>query len=104
MDITALTQLRALSGVEGKAAHLRVETPPEVKGASFSDLLKESLGEVNHLQQEAGQAAQNLVTGKSGELHDVMIHMKESEVAFELVLAVRNKAIEAYQDVMRMQV
>jgi len=104
MDITALTQLRALSGVEGKATHLRVETPPEVKGASFSELLKESIGEVNQLQQASSHAAQGLVTGKGGELHDVMIRMKESEVAFELVLAVRNKAIEAYQDVMRMQV
>ncbi len=104
MDITAITQLRALSGVEGKGGHLGVETPPEAKGASFVELLKESIGEVNHLQQESGKAAEALITGKGGELHDVMIRMKESEVAFELVLAVRNKAIEAYQDVMRMQV
>ena len=104
MDITTHTQLRALSGPEGVTTGFRAEQPTEVKGASFSELLKESLGEVNQLQQESSQAAQGLITGKSGELHDVMIRMKESEVAFELVLAVRNKAIEAYQDVMRMQV
>jgi len=104
MDITALTQLRALSGVEGRSTHLGVEAAPEAGATSFSELLKESIGEVSHLEHEASRAAQDLVRGKGGELHDVMIRMKESEVAFELVLAVRNKAIEAYQDVMRMQV
>ncbi|OIP62063.1 MAG: flagellar hook-basal body complex protein FliE [Nitrospirae bacterium CG2_30_70_394] len=82
----------------------RAEQPPTLKGASFADLLQESLGTVSVLDQQATVAATNLVTGQGGELHDVMIRMKESEVAFDLVLAVRNKAIEAYQDVMRMQV
>ncbi|MGD2064741.1 MAG: flagellar hook-basal body complex protein FliE, partial [Nitrospirota bacterium] len=71
---------------------------------SFSEVLKDSLSEVNDLQIQANDAAQALVSGRGVALHDVMIQMKEAQVSFELVLAVRNKVIEAYQEVMRMQV
>jgi flagellar hook-basal body complex protein FliE len=101
MDITSENHLRAVLDPEHRIQGFTVEAPPET---SFSDVLKESLSEVNDLQIQAGDAAQALAAGRGGALHDVMIQMKEAQVSFELVLAVRNKVIEAYQEVMRMQV
>jgi flagellar hook-basal body complex protein FliE len=101
MDITTQNHLRAVLGPEDRIQGFTAEAPPET---SFADVLKDSLSEVNDLQLKANDAAEALVAGRGGALHDVMIQMKEAQVSFELVLAVRNKVIEAYQEVMRMQV
>ncbi|RMF79912.1 MAG: flagellar hook-basal body complex protein FliE [Nitrospirae bacterium] len=104
MDITALTHLRALAApdLEGRPGHLEAAAPSQ--GPGFAEVLEESLEQVSRLEHDAQAAAERLVSGKGGEIHEVMIRMKEAQVAFEMVLAVRNKAIEAYQEVMRMQV
>jgi flagellar hook-basal body complex protein FliE len=101
MDINAQHHLRAVLGPEDRIQGFTAEATPET---SFSEVLKDSLSEVNDLQIQANDAAQALVSGRGVALHDVMIQMKEAQVSFELVLAVRNKVIEAYQEVMRMQV
>ena len=70
----------------------------------FGDVLKESIGEVNRLQNEAEKAAKDLALGRTENIHDVMISMEKASVSFRLMTQVRNKIIEAYQEVMRMQV
>ncbi|MBI3584296.1 MAG: flagellar hook-basal body complex protein FliE [Nitrospinae bacterium] len=70
----------------------------------FGDVLKESIGEVNRLQNEAEKAAKDLALGRAENIHDVMISMEKASVSFRLMMQVRNKIIEAYQEVMRMQV
>lgn len=71
---------------------------------SFGDILKESIGEVNRLQNDADKAARDLALGRAENIHDVMISMEKAGVSFRLMMQVRNKIIEAYQEVMRMQV
>ncbi len=73
-------------------------------GDSFGKLLKNSIEEVNRLQSEAGRSIEHLITGESKNLHETMIAMEKAKISFRLMLEVRNKIIEAYQDVMRMQV
>jgi len=101
MDITTQHHLRAVLGPENQVRGFTTEAAP---GTSFGEVLKESLAEVNDLQIQAKNAAGDLVTGRGGELHDVMIQLKEAQVSFEMVMAVRNKVIDAYQEIMRMQV
>ena len=101
MDITTQHHLRAILGPENQVRGFTSESPPET---SFGEVLKESLAEVNDLQVQAKSAAADLVSGRGGEMHDVMIQLKEAQVSFEMVMAVRNKVIDAYQEVMRMQV
>ncbi len=72
--------------------------------ASFGEMLKEHLKEVNHLQNAADTAAQNLASGKDEDVHNTMIAMEKASVAFQLTMQVRNKVIDAYQEIMRMQV
>ncbi|MBW2221595.1 MAG: flagellar hook-basal body complex protein FliE [Deltaproteobacteria bacterium] len=75
-----------------------------VNGDSFGKLLKNSMEEVNQLQNEADRSIEQLVAGESKNLHETMIAMEKANISFRLMLEVRNKIIEAYQDVMRMQV
>ncbi len=71
---------------------------------SFSSVLQGALGGVNHLIQESDKASENLAIGKSSNLHDAMIAFSKAETAFKFVMQLRNKALDAYHEVMRMQV
>jgi len=70
---------------------------------SFAGYLKDALNEVNRLQQEAGQSAVNLATGTEAEIHKTMIAYEKAALALQLTLEVRNRLVEAYQEIMRMQ-
>ena len=71
---------------------------------SFGGILKSHLAEVNHLQNSADIAAQKLASGQDKDVHNTMIAMEKAGVAFQLTMQVRNKVLEAYQEIMRMQV
>jgi flagellar hook-basal body complex protein FliE len=71
---------------------------------SFGDMLSTLIGETNQRQQEADQAIQQLHAGGEQGLHEAMIAMEKSDISLRYMVQVRNKAIEAYQEVMRMQV
>ncbi|MBF0220530.1 MAG: flagellar hook-basal body complex protein FliE [Gammaproteobacteria bacterium] len=79
--------------------------PGSIDKASFSALLKESMGNVNQLQQRAASARKAFELGDPNmTLPDVMIAKSKSSLAFEGMLQVRNKLIEAYSEVKRMPV
>ena len=69
----------------------------------FADLMTDAVGEVNRLQDQAGKAVRGLMTGTGVDVHEAMIATQKASMAFELALAVRNKAVAAYQQVMSMQ-
>jgi flagellar hook-basal body complex protein FliE len=82
-------------------------TPASAGGTgapSFGAVLTDSLAQVNHLQNQADAAIQSLATGGSGTLHDTMLAVQKAELSFRLMMQVRNKIVEAYQEVLRMQV
>lgn len=72
-------------------------------GAPFSDLMTDAIGEVSKLENQANAAATGLMTGTGVDVHTAMIAAEKASMAFELALAVRNKAVQAYQQVMSMQ-
>ncbi len=71
---------------------------------SFGKIFKDMIGETNGLQNEAASIAQKFAVGEITDIHDVMIASEKAGVAFELVMEIRNKLVEAYQELMRMQV
>jgi flagellar hook-basal body complex protein FliE len=71
--------------------------------APFADLLTDAVGQVNELEKQAHTAVNGLMTGAGVDVHQAMIATEKSSMAFELALAVRNKAVQAYQSVMAMQ-
>ncbi len=76
----------------------------EEGSSNFIDVLKNSLEEVNRLQQEADQTIQDFVTRESADIHDVFIAMEKADISFRMVMRVRDKLLEAYQEITRMQV
>ena len=75
-----------------------------VQGVGFGDVLNQFVSEVNDKQIASGQAVNDLLSGKDIPLHQAMIAMQEAGVAFQLMVEVRNKLLEGYQELMRMQV
>lgn len=70
----------------------------------FEKMLQESMEEVNNLQVQAEQAIEDLATGQSEDLHKTMILMEKAELSLKLMIQVRNKLLDAYQEIMRMPV
>lgn len=70
----------------------------------FGAVLAESLERVNALQHEADSAAAALAVGHADNLHNVMIASEQAHLALQLVVTIRNRVVEAYQEISRMQV
>lgn len=81
-----------------------IDTKEASKKNSFYDMLEKSLEETNNLQKTADRASSDLATGKSENIHETMLALSQAELSFNLMVQVRNKVLESYQDVMRMQI
>ncbi|AJD90994.1 flagellar hook-basal body protein FliE [Jeotgalibacillus malaysiensis] len=67
-------------------------------------MLKDSINEVNAAQIESDKMTNRMINGENVELHDVMIASQKASVSLNLTMEMRNKAVEAYQEIMRMPV
>lgn len=70
----------------------------------FGDMLGQLVNEVNAKSAIAGQATTGLLSGQNVSLHQTMIAMQEASVSFQLMVEVRNKLLDSYQELMRMQI
>ncbi|MEN6370676.1 MAG: flagellar hook-basal body complex protein FliE [Armatimonadota bacterium] len=73
-------------------------------GGGFGNTIKSALSEVNKLQTDADDLANKLAVGDPVEIHQAMISMQKASTALQFTIQVRNKVIDAYQEIMRMQV
>ncbi|AGH96363.1 flagellar hook-basal body complex protein FliE [Pseudobdellovibrio exovorus] len=85
---------------------IKIDSAPTAgtSGPSFADTLKEAVGNVNQLHLDADRKAQELATGKTDDIAGVMIATEKADIALRTMVQVRNKIIDAYQEIMRMQV
>jgi len=104
-DITLSSHLKGLQG-PGPSQGLNPSQGGggNVDGPSFADTLAQSLDKVNSMQKEADVAIQDFVAGDTRNIHETMIAVGKADLAFRLTMQVRNKIVEAYQEVMRTQV
>lgn len=72
--------------------------------SKFLNMLKDGISNVNEASKEAEKSSMDLASGRSSNIHETMLTAAKAEIGFNLLVQLRNKAIEAYQDVMRMQV
>ncbi|MGA8740442.1 MAG: flagellar hook-basal body complex protein FliE [Terracidiphilus sp.] len=79
------------------------EKSAKAEGSPFSDLLTDAIGKVGQLEDQARTAVNGLIAGSGVDVHQAMIASEKASMAFEMALAVRNKAIQSYQSVMSMQ-
>lgn len=81
-----------------------MEMPSSGGGATFSDLLRESVSKVNEQQLQADTAIKELVAGRSKNIHETMLTIERADTSLKLAMNVRNKILDAYREIMRMQV
>lgn len=89
-------------GVESVA---RSDTSRAIAPAkNFQDLLKQGINYVDSLQKRADGMMEAYASGKTQDIHEVMLAVTEANIALQLTVSIRNQALQSYQEIMRMQV
>lgn len=78
--------------------------PNEVPGTTFSDILRNSVEKVNELQTQANTSIHELVAGRTKNIHETLLTIERADNSLKLMMQVRNKILDAYREIMRMQV
>jgi flagellar hook-basal body complex protein FliE len=101
------------AGLTGISLPSKVKLSPDLEKAidiknaqkdSFGEMLKEKIQNVDQMQKAADVAATDFATGKSKNLHEAVLAMEMADTSLKMVVTVRNKALEAYQDIMKMPI
>lgn len=71
---------------------------------NFKDLLMDALNNVNTLEQESAKMTEDFIAGRTDDIHSVLIASEKASISLQFIMEVRNKVIEAYQEIMRMQI
>lgn len=108
-DLRATGNIGAPEMMPGIQAPLPLKSPtetnaPQPAGESFASVLGKMVGEVNTRQVAANDAVAALQSGQNTSLHQAVIAMEEANISFQLMVEVRNKLLESYQELMRMQI
>lgn len=96
--------LTLLPNVEHTISAKAVDKALQSTHESFGTMLNKAIADVNTLQFEAGKAMEKLVTGEASDLHEVMIAAEKARTSFDLLMEIRNKTVDMYREIMRMQV
>ncbi len=99
----------------GEVEKLFTQNSPELQGAqgvalpvdgakNFSDILKDSVEKVNLYQTQADTAIKEMVAGRTKNIHETMLTIERADTSLKLMMQVRNKILDAYREIMRMQV
>ncbi|MFO7578190.1 MAG: flagellar hook-basal body complex protein FliE [Pelovirga sp.] len=95
-DVTLKSHLKSLAQPQAG--------PAQQIGQRFAEALKTTIAGANQAQITANRAAEQIASGETRNLHEAMIRLEEADISLRMMVQVRNKAVEAYQEIMRMQV
>lgn len=101
IDPTQLTSVAAPGAAAGGA---RSGQPDGSAGGDFLRLLRDQLQEVNRMQNEAHRGVEGLVTGEAQNIAEVFTAARKAQVAFTLLMEIRNKLVDAYQELQQLRV
>jgi flagellar hook-basal body complex protein FliE len=89
-----------------QVTEIRKQTNPgtEKSETGFGNILKDAISTVNDLQKQSDQEIQKFITGESQDLHTAVMAMQNADLSFQMMMQVRNKIVQAYQEIMRTQV
>jgi flagellar hook-basal body complex protein FliE len=111
MEISGIDRMLAQLRTAQALAARKPQAPSAAEGnapapkTDFASVFRNSLDQVNRVQQEAAKLSQDFTLGDPGtNLHDVMIAMQKSSITFQQAVQVRNRLVQAYHDIMNMQV
>jgi flagellar hook-basal body complex protein FliE len=98
------SELRQLGSVTSDTPLQTSASVSSGSGATFENMLGGFVNEVAQKQAAAGSAVSGLLSGQNVSLHQAMISMEEANVSFQMMVEVRNRLLDGYQELMRMQV
>lgn len=97
-------QIGPISGMTTAGNATAGSSAKPLQGKSFGEVLHDVLNNVNTLQKDAEQASLDLAAGRVDDVAQVAIATEKASIALQLTIQVRNKVLDAYQEIMRMQV
>jgi len=97
-----MSDLTIQGGIHRGTYGTQEKAPTKPKEGGFADVIEQAVKRVNDMEQEADRSVHHLVTGKAG-IHETMIALQKADISLRLLLQIRNKAMDAYREVMRMQ-
>jgi flagellar hook-basal body complex protein FliE len=97
-----MNSIKQVSGIHPLPNTRKPQTTGKTTG--FADALKQFAAGVNEELQQADGKMEEFAVGKRSDLHEVVVATEKADISFKLLLQVRNKLLEAYQEIMRMQV
>ncbi len=80
------------------------QAPDINSGTKFTDTLNHLIGDTNNLQKESAQMTESMIKGEPVDIHDVMISAQKARTSFQLLMELRNKGMDLYREVSRMQI
>jgi flagellar hook-basal body complex protein FliE len=102
-NINPIDPLRNISGI-GSSAKLKPAATGLKGEATFKQAMSNFLNEVNTMQVKADESIQKMAAGEITDVHQVMNSVQEANVAFNLMMEIRNKVVDAYKEVIRMRI
>ena len=96
ININSVAQMPKI--IEGK-----LPSTQKTEGTSFGDIINEAIEKVNDLQVESSKKTEDFISGVSDDIHSVVIAGSKADLALQMTLQVRNKVMEAYKEIMNMQ-
>ena len=97
-EINSIGPVRPRQGAAEK-----ITGAPQQNGPSFKDTLAGFLKDVNSMQVKADESIEKMAAGEITDVHQVMSTVEEANVAFNMMMEIRNKVMDAYQEVMRIR-
>jgi flagellar hook-basal body complex protein FliE len=94
----------SVSGITQALGPGPVQGPSENTGTGFPKMLDQLMSSAGRSHHAADEAVQAMATGQTDNLHEVMLQMAQADLSFHLILEIRNRLTDAYQEIMKMQV
>lgn len=82
----------------------KLETKVDPGQPGFSDVLHEAINQVNKDQVEADTAVKEMIAGRNKNIHETLLAVEKADLSLKMLMQVRNKVLDAYREIMRMQV
>ncbi len=98
-----MAQIEGIGNSQGLSAKPKA-AKSKTGGTDFAHVLKDTLEEVNTLQEKGQEAMRDIATGQVKDLHQAAIAINKAELSMKMMLEVRNKAINAYKEILRTQI
>lgn len=99
-----MESIQGLSQLPGIAQPANTESAVTKSSNAFGNMLKDMVNNTNQAQINGDKAVENLQAGNAEHLHEIMISAEEAEISLKMLVQMRNKALTAYEEIMRLQI